>query len=241
MLFNGANSLRSMDNMPVLYSFRRCPYAMRARMAIAYSGIRVELREVVLKDKPAELLIASPKGTVPVLLLNENAGGVILEESLDIMYWALSQYDPDGINLLDVTHYLENELIAENDNVFKTHLDHYKYADRFPEFSELHYRTQGEIFLRKLDKLLSSSQYLTSDDMSVVDLAVFPFIRQFAFVDKAWFDQSCYTYLRRWLDAFLLSELFVSIMPKFPQWHKGDELTVFPSSQQNSQCANSKI
>ena len=213
----------------VLYSFRRCPYAMRARMAIAYSQLTVEIREVVLKDKPEEMLLASPKATVPVLVISDDvAEQSILDESLDIMFWALSKNDPEKINLSDISHYYDNELIAENDNVFKAHLDHYKYADRFPEQTEQYYREQGEAFLVKLDILLENSIYLTGNNLSVVDIAIFPFIRQFAFVDKQWFDQSCYTHLKRWLENFLESELFKSVMPKLPQWHNGDDATLFP-------------
>ena len=201
---------------------------MRARMAIAYSRVSVELREVVLKDKPDEMLLASPKGTVPVLVEH----GKVLEESLDIMCWALSQNDPDDIDLVGVDGYLDNELIVENDNVFKMHLDHYKYADRFPlpdeKNSELFYREKGEVFLNKLDILLNDNLYLTSDKLSVIDFAIFPFIRQFAYVEKAWFDHSPYKNLKRWLEALLVSELFDSIMPKLPQWHNGDEATTFP-------------
>lgn len=229
-----------LNDMPVLYSFRRCPYAMRARMAIIYSGMRVELREVVLKNKPQEMLAASPKGTVPILVLGgkgiggkvtgeKATGGKVIDESLDIMLWALSQHDPDGINITGIADYLDNEWISENDNVFKLHLDHYKYADRFPEYSELHYRTEGEVFLKKLDYQLSCTLYLAGDKISVIDIAIFPFVRQFAFVDKAWFDQCCYLHLRKWLDELLVSEKFVSTMPKFPQWYNGDKATLFPS------------
>ncbi len=209
---------------PILYSFRRCPYAMRARMAIAYSGVKVELREVVLKDKPSEMLLVSPKGTVPVLVFDSQSGEEVIEESLEIMYWALSMHDPNKMNISEVTDYLDVPLINENDNVFKTHLDHYKYADRFPDNTMQYYREQGEVFLKKLDELLSDNAFLTGENLSIVDVAIFPFIRQFAFVDKAWFDQSCYLNLRRWLDAFLVSALFLSIMPKFLQWYAEDEV-----------------
>ncbi|MDH5257414.1 MAG: glutathione S-transferase [Gammaproteobacteria bacterium] len=241
-----------LKSYPVLYSFRRCPYAMRARMVIAYSDISVEIREVVLKDKPQEMLNASPKGTVPVLIVDEllfsrddnnsDSGSdsskkshiKIIEESLDIMSWALAISDPDNINLSGVTDYYDNELVAENDNVFKVHLDHYKYAERFPAHDAVHYRHQGEVFLNKLNVLLGKNPYLTGDRLSVVDIAIFPFIRQFAFVDKAWFDQSCYFHLQRWLEEFLKSDMFKRVMPKLPQWHSGDDMTLFPFERENN-------
>jgi len=218
----------SNTELPVLYSFRRCPYAMRARMAIAYSQVSVEIREVVLKDKPAEMLLASPKGTVPVLL----ADNQVIEESLDIMFWALSKNDPDGINLSDLSSH-DSELIVKNDEVFKVHLDHYKYADRFPYCDQQHYRSQGEVFLTQIDTLLSNRPYLGGGNMSVVDMAIFPFIRQFAFVDKNWFDQSPYVFLKQWLGKFLEAELFKSVMQKIPQWHAGDKIALFPFEREN--------
>lgn len=221
-------------------------------MVIAYSDISVEIREVVLKDKPQEMLNASPKGTVPVLIVDEllfsrddnnsDSGSdsskkshiKIIEESLDIMSWALAISDPDNINLSGVTDYYDNELVAENDNVFKVHLDHYKYAERFPAHDAVHYRHQGELFLNKLNVLLGKNPYLTGDRLSVVDIAIFPFIRQFAFVDKAWFDQSCYFHLQRWLEEFLKSDMFKRVMPKLPQWHSGDDMTLFPFERENN-------
>jgi len=217
--------------LPVLYSFRRCPYAMRARMIVAYSEISVEIREIVFKDKPDEMLVASPKGTVPVLILDDDT---VLDESLDIMSWALSKNDHDNMNLPDVTNYLDNDLIAHNDNVFKIHLDHYKYADRFPAYDVEYYRAQGEEFLEKLDKLLSRTEYLMGEKVSVVDVAIFPFIRQFAFVDKNWFDQSRYSHLRGWLEKFIESDMFKCVMTKLPQWHSGDDMILFPFERDNN-------
>ncbi len=207
--------------LPILYSFRRCPYAIRARLAIKYSATGVELREVVLADKPAEMLSASPKGTVPVLILSD---GSILDESLDIIHWALSINNPE--NWLPENSYLlqkANELITTNDEVFKIHLDHYKYACRFPEFSAEYYRTQGEEFLQDLENLLEKSRCLLADHITLADIAIFPFIRQFVFVDKDWFDQSQYTNLNLWLNNMLEMKLFKDIMKKYPQWVPGNE------------------
>lgn len=214
-------------NLPVLYSFRRCPYAMRARLAIAKSDIQTELREVVLKDKPASLFNLSPKATVPVLQTSE---GKVIDESLDIMLWALQQHDPDNwlSKLTDEQQQTTQQLIENNDGEFKFYLDRYKYADRYPEHSELHYRLQGEKTLANLESLLKNNGCLLGADWTLADIAVLPFIRQFAFVDKSWFDQSPYPTVRHWLEDFLQSDLFKRIMLKHPQWHAGDEATVFP-------------
>jgi len=212
-------------NLPILYSFRRCPYAIRARMAISYSQTAVELREVVLKDKPAQLLEISPKATVPVMQLSN---GQVLEESIDIMHWALEINDPQKIHLTDPELFQQDELILENDNQFKQHLDHYKYADRFPEHDAIYYRKKGEIFLKKLDNILKRQDFLMDNKLTVIDLSIFPFIRQFAHVDKAWFDQSQYKHLQKWLSYFLTSDIFISVMYKFDQWKPEDESTVFP-------------
>jgi glutathione S-transferase len=205
-----------MKTLPILYSFRRCPYAMRARLAIKISEVEVELREVVLKDKPKQMLDYSPKGTVPVLQLDD---GTVIDESRDIMEWALAINDPQSWLLssdMDVEEI--NRLIALNDNTFKEHLDHYKYADRFPEDSEEYYRKQGEVFLQELEARLSNSQYLMNDKLSLLDIAVFPFIRQFAYVDINWFEQSKYKKLNIWLTSLIGSDLFKSIMKKYPKW-----------------------
>lgn len=210
--------------LPILYSFRRCPYAIRARMAIDYAGVPVELREIVFRDKPEPMLQASPKGTVPTLVLPDDA---VLDESDDVMRWALRQSDPD-----DWLHaaYAESvrQLVDENDFVFKQHLDHYKYADRYPEYPPEEYRRRGEVFLQQLEERLNTSRYLLSDQLSFADVAIFPFIRQFAFVDKAWFDQAPYPRLQLWLNRFLKSERFRNVMHKYPVWQAGDTATVFP-------------
>lgn len=163
--------------LPILYSYRRCPYAMRARMALKYAGIAVEIREIVLRDKPRAMLEASPKATVPVLVLQDGGQGeqTVLEQSLDIMYWALRQKDTDG--WLDVESTMTQQLILENDGSFKQALDKYKYAIRFPEQSAIVYRLQGEVFLQKLEMLLNQSNFLLRDQLSLADIAIFPFIR----------------------------------------------------------------
>jgi glutathione S-transferase len=211
-----------------LYSFRRCPYAMRARLActLFLPAQSLELREVVLKNKPQALLDISPKSTVPVLQLS---GGQLVDESRDIMTWALDQ----AANALKAQYLplhlqLEiDELIDENDGTFKWALDRYKYADRFEE-SEEHYRKLGEAFLAKLEQLLEKKRYLFTSEMSLADIAIFPFVRQFAHVDKEWFEQSPYPRLIQWLNALLESELFASIMGKYKQWKEQEEIIFFP-------------
>ncbi len=214
---------------PILYSFRRCPYAMRARLAIAISRIQVELREVVLRNKPAALLQASPKGTVPVLITAENH---IIEESLDIMHWALKQSDPDNL-LLDSKHEAyktSQSLIANNDGDFKYWLDRYKYADRFPEYSEQYYRQQAEKTLVLLERQLQLNGCLISARLTLADMAILPFIRQFAAVDNDWFQSAPYPLVRNWLTDFCNSALFQAVMLKYPAWQSSDPITFFPST-----------
>lgn len=213
--------------LPVLYSFRRCPYAMRARLALAISGQRCALREVVLRDKPAEMIAVSPKATVPVLHL---ADGEVLEQSLDIMRWALARHDPDNWLRPEIGTLADLEaLIADCDGDFKNHLDRYKYAPRFgPQTDPLHHRDLGEIFLRRLDTRLTQHPQLFGDRPSLADFAIFPFVRQFANTDRAWFDVQSFAGLRTWLDGHLNSELFQSVMTKEAAWRPGDMEPIFP-------------
>lgn len=211
---------------PILYSFRRCPYAMRARLAIAASGCQVQLREVVLKDKPAHLLEISPKGTVPVLI---TAQGQVIEQSIDIMHWALQQTDPE--QWLPDTAELQQQteqLIKQNDGPFKHWLDRYKYADRYPEQTEQYYREQGEVILAQLEQLLSQHHFLLSDKLSMVDMAIMPFIRQFAAVNSDWFNDAAYPKLRQWLQQLSESDRFKSVMPKYAAWQPDDPVILFP-------------
>ena len=196
---------------------------MRARMAIAYADINVGLREVVLKDKPPAMLEVSPKGTVPVVI---DVDGRIIEESRDVMRWALDQNDPDawlaGLGL-------DDPLISACDDDFKHWLDRYKYAVRFPEQDEIWYRGQAEAFLVTLETRLEKAQFLTGSALSVTDIAIFPFIRQFANVDLKWWESHPYPNTARWLDSLVSSELFVRVMKKYPQWRDGDPEIPFPT------------
>lgn len=198
--------------MNTLYSFRRCPYAMRARMALRYSAVPVEIVEVSLKAKPAPMLALSSKGTVPVLSVE----GRVIDESLDIMRWALAQHDPQDWLL---THDPAGQtqiaaLIEENDQVFKVHLNRYKYAERHPEQPMAFYRSEGETFLRRLEALLEGRDYLLTSHPCLADVALMPFVRQFAHVDREWFGQTPYVRLQAWLEGFLASDLFTSVMKK---------------------------
>ncbi len=213
--------------LPILYSFRRCPYAMRARMALLIANIECELREVVLRSKPASMLEASPKGTVPVLLLPD---GQVLDESMDIIVWAMEQS-----NIRRWSWPLQDPktrapafgLIAENDGPFKFALDRYKYADRYPEEDAGIYRGLTEPFLDKLELRLRDTPYLFGVDPSLADVAIFPFVRQFARVDMEWFESTDYSGLQRWLGSFETGPVFKSIMRKHEAWHSGDLVTYF--------------
>ena len=203
---------------------------MRARMAISYSGIAVELREIELKNKPQDMLNCSAKGTVPVLVLPNDD---VVDESWGVMQWALAQNDPDKwMPLQQTPAYRDlNDLIQQNDDEFKGYLDRYKYADRYPEFTAEHYRTQGESFLNVLEGRLKTKRYLLGDELSVADVAIMPFIRQFAHVDINWFRQSPYIALQVWLDGFLDSMLFNGVMKKYKPWCSGDKTVVFSIPQ----------
>jgi glutathione S-transferase len=191
-----------MNDLPILYSFRRCPYAIRARMALIYSDICVEIKEVQLNNKPEHLLLISPKATVPVLQL---PNGKVIAESLDIMRWALEHHDPE--KWLRFGNDGE-ALIKRNDGDFKYYLDRYKYADRYPDFSQDYYRQQAEVFLAELEVRLVNSKYLCGHSLSIADVAIFPFIRQYVGVDRDGFERSVFQALTKWLDTLLSLELF---------------------------------
>lgn len=203
--------------LPILYSFRRCPYAIRARMAVYLSGIHVQLREVVLRNKPAELLNASPKGTVPVLVL---PNGEVLEQSLDIMLWALRQHDPLG--LLEPDLDMQLKLIAAHDLQFKPLLGCYKYPERFPELTAQEHQYHAMYWLQEnIDKWLEEHTHHPIQKTTLSDLAIMPFVRQCAAVDPGAFKQLASPNLQSWLAAFCDSELFTSVMEKYPAWHVG--------------------
>lgn len=196
----------------ILYSFRRCPYAMRARMALRYAGCPVQICEVSLKAKPADMLALSPKGTVPVLSVDCE----VLEESLQIMHWALAWHDPQNWALRDAPNAAQQatQLIERNDTLFKQQLNHYKYAERYPEQSRETYRALAEAVLLDLEQRLERQAYLVAAHPSIADVALMPFVRQFAGVEPDWFATAPYPRLRVWLQGWLESALFKAIMAR---------------------------
>lgn len=218
--------MNQLSSNPILYSFRRCPYAMRARLALQSSEQVVELREIILREKPAHMLEMSPKGTVPVMVMQD---GVVIDESLDVMLYSLKQNDPE--HLLDIENVSVEEmlsLIEEFDGPFKTALDRYKYANRHEDVDIDDEREIASGHLATLEALLANGQaYLFADRISIADLAIFPFVRQFANVDKDWFEAQTWPHLIKALARFVNSDRFLSIMTKYPQWREGDEITFF--------------
>lgn len=200
---------------------------MRARLALTVSQQVCELREVVLRDKPQEMLDISPKGTVPVLVQKD---GSILEESLEIMMWALKQRDPESWLRSDPDQGAHlQDLVAECDGPFKHHLDRYKYAQRYENTNAQDHRTEGSKFLEKLNDQLRETPYLCDQQRSWADMAIAPFVRQFANTDKSWFDAQPWPHLQAWLINFLESDIFQQIMGKYPQWQSGDVGSLFPN------------
>lgn len=218
------------QSLPILYSFRRCPYAMRARMALLASGQACELREVVLRNKPPEMLAVSPKATVPVLV---DTDGSVLEESLDIMLWALGRNDP-GNWLTPETGELDYmlDLIGRMDGPFKHHLDRYKYANRYVGDTDrsIDHRTEALNHLRKLEHRLTRHRYLFGERLSLADIAIAPFVRQFANTDAEWFAAQPVPGLHAWLSDFVGSELFLSCMAKHARWENTGPGILFPAA-----------
>jgi len=206
------------DGMPVLYSFRRCPYAIRARLAIKVAGVAVVHREVLLSHKPAELMAASPKATVPVLVL---PGGAVLGESLDIMRWALAQRDPQGWVRAD-----EEEAVQfwtrRNDGPFKRALDGYKYATGQAEGSLQAWRDEAvALMLAPMEAQLAQHRFLLRETLSVADIALLPFVRQFAACDADWFGRAPLNRLQAWLAGLMGQPLFESVMTRRAPWRPG--------------------
>jgi len=213
---------------PLLYSFRRCPYAMRARWSLLISEQVCIIREILLKAKPAHMLELSPKGTVPVLLLPDET---VLEESLDIMHWALGKRD--------LEHWLEPQegsasdmqaLIHRNDHDFKKHLDRYKYPHRYENIDQVSQRTEAEKFIQSLEERLTKNQFLFGNRRCFADIAIVPFIRQFINTDKQWFETSSYTAVRSWANQLLGGTDFETVMTKYPLYEPDKKVERFPSS-----------
>lgn len=211
----------------LLYSFRRCPYAMRARMALAVAGLDPEHREIDLKDRPAHLRELSPKATVPVLQLED---GSVIDESLNVMRWALAQNDPEGWLPHEEEAAETDRWIAANDGEFKHDLDRFKYADRYEDSDPLQARDRAERFVIELDGRLRSHRYLLRDTIALVDVAIFPFVRQFAAADRAWFDDTAHSKVHRWLADWEADPLFRAIMTKIAPWQPGDPAIGFAAA-----------
>ncbi len=214
------------SDLPILYSLRRCPYAMRGRMGIALSQQKVLLREIVTKDKPSELLASSPKGTVPVLVLPD---GQIIEQSLDVMNWALQQNDPQDLlrssnpTLSQQVH----QLIKTNDEDFIGHLEKYRASVRYRNIDVEQRRQACEAFISQLEALLTDQPYFFGETPSLADFAVMPFVSQFVRVEKKWFVQSEYQNVGRWLRAHLESKLYTQVMKQYPLWNETKQYCVF--------------
>lgn len=200
-----------------LYSYRRCPYAIRARMALRYSQISVEIREISLRLKPPSLLTISPKGTVPVLLYDD----LVIEQSLEIMKWAIAINDPDAWYSKESESEIDN-LININDGPFKKLLDSFKYQERSLDRNDLK-KTEAvtaavELLIQPLNLRLANSKFLLGDRITLADVAIFPFIRQFSMVDETWFINSEFHDLNKWLKYHLESPMFKDVMQKYPTW-----------------------
>ena len=210
---------------PILYSFKRCPYAMRARMALQLAGIKCEIREVRLNNKPDHMLEVSPKGTVPVLVLEDK----VIDESNDIINWVLNDHKIFEVNLNHEQSNLTKDLIKLFDEKFKFHLDRYKYATRYENSDKEHHRSKCLEMLVSLEKIVHDSNWIFGDDISKLDISIFPFIRQFRIANPEWFDsQEDINKIKKMLMSFLESELFKDIMHVYDVWQVNSEPVYFP-------------
>jgi len=225
--------------LPILYSLRNCPFAMRARLAIYKAQLPVELRDVNLKDKPAEMITASSKATVPIIVLPSSH---VIDESLDVMLWALTENDPDDLlchrehqkSLNEESEVNDNTRLSEIlsliqwfDNEFKSSLEQYKCAKRYHETNLTECREACEVFIQNLELRLTEHKYLMGSKETLADIALLPFIRQFARVERPWYLQSSYNNVKNWLNSYLQSPLFTKVMAKYPVWSVGNDVTVF--------------
>ena len=205
---------------PIFYIFRRCPYTMRARFAIRSSQIIVEVREIKLQEKPSEFLKSSPKGTVPVLITNS---GEVLEESLDIINWALNRNDPDKwLAKGKLESHKIAKLLDDLGNKFKPNLNKYKYPNRFSWIDQFLYREKNLCFIEKLNSYLEKNKPLNCGHLTLLDYAIFPFFRQFRNVDQQWFEKLNFIFLNKWINQIIDSQDFSSIMKKLKKWEPND-------------------
>ena len=214
---------------PILYSFKRCPYAMRARMALQLTNIKCEIREVRLNNKPKHMLEVSPKGTVPVLILNDK----IIEESMDIIDWALNQKNVFEGNLNGNQIKISNEFIERFDDKFKYHLDRYKYASRYGDVDKIHHRRKCAKILLEIEDIISDEEWYFGKKINKLDISILPFIRQFRIADPNWFDNhKGLTKVKNYLNNFLASNLLKDVMINYDIWKEESEMSVFPITNQ---------
>ena len=210
---------------PILYSFKRYPYAMRARMALQLTNIKCEIREVRLNNKPKHMLEVSPKGTVPVLILNERT----IEESMEVIDWALDQKNVFEGNLKENQIKISNELIERFDDKFKYHLDRYKYASRYEDVDEIHHRKKCEKILLEIEDIISDEEWFFGKKINKLDISILPFIRQFRIADPNWFDNhNGITKVKNYLHNFLASKILKDVMINYDVWKEESEISYFP-------------
>jgi glutathione S-transferase len=231
------NNSNITNSLPILYSLRNCPYAMRARIAIFKAQQTVLLRDLVLSNKPAEMIVASPKATVPVVVL---ADGTVIEESLEVMLWALRESDPSDLLQAQTNKHKNSNLSSDNlmlsamldlinefDRGFKVCLEQYKCAKRYKEDNISECREVCEQYIQQLEQRLTQHTFLMSNNESLADIALLPFIRQFARVERQWYLQSPYPNVRQWLNRYLQSPMFTKVMAKYPLWLDSHETVYF--------------
>ena len=208
------NYVRQLDKLgqekPLLFSYRRCPYAMRARMALLSCGIDFDIFEISLKDKPKQMIEISPKGTVPVFVYKD----LVLDESIDIMNWATEQKNNTSIKINPNDLAIIKTLIKSNDGEFKNKLDLYKYTSNKEASLKIRYRKECEVYIRNINERLETHKYLLSNKFGYLDMAIFPFIRQFFNVDLKWFEEASYNNLKNWVERISISDLFIQVMKK---------------------------
>jgi glutathione S-transferase len=208
------NYVRQLDKLgqekPLLFSYRRCPYAMRARMALLSCAIDFDIFEISLKDKPKQMIEISPKGTVPVFVYKD----LVLDESIDIMNWATEQKNNTSIKINPNDLAIIKTLIKSNDGEFKNKLDLYKYTSNKEASLKITYRKECEVYIRNINERLEIHKYLLSNKFGYLDMAIFPFIRQFFNVDLKWLEEASYNNLKNWVERISISDLFIQVMKK---------------------------
>ena len=212
-------------SLPILYSFKRCPYAMRVRMALILANIQCEIREIRLNNKPDSMLDVSPKGTVPVLILDET----VIDESVDIIDWVIKKRNIFVGNITESQISLTNKIIDIFDNKFKHHLDRYKYSSRYENEDPLFHRNECKKILLEVNGLISDKDYFFSNEFNKIDISILPFLRQFRIADAKWFDEDMnIPRIHKYLHKFLQSKLLEDVMVNIKEWKEGSDIKIFP-------------